>query len=290
MNTNNFSYIPKNLQQKMFAGQDRALKHIYLLSDVYNTSGLPNWDQVESTKNREFIFVNIYEYYVNSIKPELEAKIKNNPNFNNKTKLLAEAVFCEYYLFTLTSALFGVYFDGNSLIDDLCKCNNQQAQKILFRYCDMFTAGAIFGLLSANNDVKGGLEKQALRAKKLVLNIYNLPLSSSFSPTTTEEQLAVAREYDKRFFKGDDKLEGKECIMPSREIKHEICKNLGLKKHNQLLFVYDMTGGAKSDQAKYVVENPKHNTVYPEYWLNEFEKEMKRAKESENKHIFTRRK
>lgn len=268
-----FAYLPLEFRENLGYHKSSDLTFIRLLPAVWNNNNIPNWKNVETEYQRAYITDQIKDYYRETIATAYKDKIATNQNINqyNRT-LIAELLRC-YYKHTITPALFGVYLDGNALINKISKINdNEEIRKITTRYFDAMSTAVVFGVLSANNNkLNGKLNSEVARAKNLFLDLYDLPLSADFDPLSSQLQLAE-----------EAGLPGQPYMVPIGQIKTEITQDLGLDNPAKLSFVKDMTGSAKDE---YKNEEKDKQGKYEEAirWLNKYDFYLTDTKEVERK-------
>ena len=176
-----------------------------------------------------------------------------------------------YYLRCMTPTLHGLYIDGRGLLDQLSKLDNNSIQKIATRYFDLMSAVTIFGVISTNNTKRNGaLQQDAQRAKKLVMDIYSLPMSSSYSATSKHTEHARTLG-----------IPEKPYTLPVAQIKTEITRGLGLDDAGKITLAEDMTGAPKAQyrNESRVVSND--TTQWAVWWLNEMVYELKDVQDIE---------
>ena len=256
-NQSPFPYVPTT---NLITPPNSQLRHIRLLPAIWSQSApLPDWSKIQQTIDLDELRNNRM-LYERSLKPDFESKILNNKNINAGNKKLFQSLLAYYYISAMSPSIYGVYLDGQGLIDEVSRAtDNRRTTKLLTRYADAMTAAGMFGVYSAHNNRRPGYyTSQANLSKSLFFDICALPIDSEFNPTEiyrsdwlTTLSVSPGIDFPLAFF-------------PFEQIKSELAGAFNKTRANDVDFVNDLT-------------SPRTNnlpTTAPDAWLSIFRNEL----------------
>lgn len=271
-NQSPFAYVPTT---NLITPPNSQLRHIRLLPAIWNQSApLPDWSKIQQTINLDALKNNRI-LYERSLKTDFESKILNNKNINTENKKLFQSLLAYYYISAMSPSIYGVYLDGQGLIDEVSRTtDNSRTTKLLTRYADAMTAAGMFGVYSAHNNRKHGqYVSQTNMAKSLFFDICALPIASEFNPTAiykndwlTTLSVSPGIYFPLAFF-------------PFEQIKSELTNAFNKTLTNEVDFVNDLTRPRVDDLP----------TVAPDFWLSTFRNELQITSTNSNGLSLTRK-